>query len=302
MRLPCFVAKHPSHFLSISQFPHMIRPLLALALFFIPAASHAQLGQYVNFWGGSQLVRLTNSDDFYSTQSADFINSRDLYRSAFGIDYIKNYQVGFGYGVGLAYSRQGSAYGGTLQYVTPAGEARWNSQIFLDYLKVPFTFRFNSVTDNQDVVSLTIYAGLQPEVLLKAYNVGYTRDTLKGTLLPDTAFAKYSDFDYTDLYKRLQISFVGGGQLNFKISRLITTAIGIRYDRSVFNIEKNDYAFPSDFPAAGKFPVSVPKSINPAKADILNRSPTLNNTIGLYLTLQFRLADVEEPEPRDRGQ
>jgi len=246
---------------------------------------HAQSGEFLTIWGGPQLVRMPNNDDYYSSQNLYSITPQETFRAGYGFDYINNFQNTFGWQTGLTYSREGQLYSAD----SVGKDKAFTSEVLLNYIKLPFAFRFNSQFEEGEKLNLSIYIGAQLSYLTNVQTVWSNP--------PDTIPAKYRGFDFANLYHRVNFGMVAGAQMNFYIKGNKWAYIGIRYDRSFTNVEKNDYLFPQDFPSSWFFPVSTLKTNKPAQGDMYARSPTLSGVVNLHIGFMLQVGKGNPPVP-----
>ncbi|RYD82405.1 MAG: PorT family protein [Sphingobacteriales bacterium] len=259
---------------------------LAFLLFtlcvFVPAAK-AQKGTQLAFWGGPQYVSLVNVDDYFNQYGQGIkLNRLNTYRFGGGIDLTQNLTDNYGVQTGVYYSQQGQKYDGFLN--KPGDTSFFSSHMYLNYIRVPLMFRFNSEYDDQDIVSLSIYGGLQLGILRNVQEVQTT------PAIPDSMLARYPNFDFKNLYKKTDLGLALGAQFNIKITPRFGTMIGLRYDRSIGTIENKNYTLPKDAPEEWQYPLSTKKGIG--GVDNLTRRPTRISAVNLYTGLTFKIGSM----------
>jgi len=247
---------------------------------------HAQSGTFISLWGGPQLTRMPNNNDYYLSVNAGYsITPEETFRSGFGFDYINNFQNTFGWQTGLTYSREGQVYSAD----SVGKDKAFTSGIEMNYIKIPIAYRFNSQFDEGDVLNISIYIGGEFSYLTNVSSVWSNP--------PDTIPAKYRGFNFINLYNRLNFGMVAGTELNWHVKSNKWAYIGVRYDRSFTNIEKNDYNFPADFPSSWFFPVSTLKVNKPADADMLARPATLPGVVNVHVGIMIQIKPGKPPVP-----
>ena len=263
-----------------------VKGLALVCMLFIANGLYAQSGQFLTLWGGPQLVRMPNNEDYYATLNSYAITQEETFRSGYGFDYINNFQNTFGWQTGLTYSREGQTYSAQDSL---GKEKVFSSGIYMNYLKLPFAFRFNSQYEEGDRINLSLYIGIEFSYLLNVEKVWSSpADTI-----PD----KYRNFDFTKLYNRFNFGMVAGAQLNWHIKGNFWSYVGMRYDRSFTDIENTNYQFPQDYPSSWFFPVSTLKINKPAQLDIAEREATLPGVVSLHVGIMLQIARGNPPVP-----
>lgn len=263
--------------------------LLALGILFLllAPAVQAQKGHYLSLWGGPQLTYIANYDDYNSFQAKELLDKESTYRIGGGLRYTWNFADFYGFQTGVYYSRQGQKYSGTIDFDyntlqnVPTDSQFFTSHVYLNYVRIPLLFRFNSQADNQDKITMSLYMGIQLGFLTQVQEV------VTDPAPPDTMVAKYPNFDFNKLYKKFDPGLCAGAEFNIKISDKLGTMIGARFDRSLSNIENLDTKLPDGAPVEWDFPVSTRKR---ALEDRLVRQPSKNGTVNIYTGLTFRLS------------
>jgi len=262
----------------------------------------AQSGQFIQFWGGPQYVGMLNFDDNHTTTTTGqgtvtFLGEEittETYRAGGGIDYINNFSQNYGYQTGIYYSGQGQKYEG---YVTnyynklDSSIRHYTSQVTMDYIRVPFMFRFNSILDDNDRINVSIFMGLQA-----GYLFGMTMSTTNSNI-PDSSANKYKNFNIRQLYNAIDFGLGAGAQFNVKLSEKLSLNLGIRFDRSIVNIENHSVTLPDDAPLTLLYPVSTLKSDRESHTDIEVRMPTQNISVNVFLGLTVKLKNGKPPKP-----
>jgi len=277
----------------------LIKNPISLAIAFVIccfSASRAQSGQYIQVWGGPQYVSMLNVDDYYPANFGDFFNGGDdTYRTSFGINYIKNISQTFGFQTGIYYSGAGQKYSGTVQdfYGTLKGDTiieHYNSQVWMDYIRVPIFLRFNSILDEKDIMNISIYMGLQ---------IGYLTDVRWAVNIPapDSIMAGYKNFDAKKLFNSIDVGLGAGAEFNFKLSKTLYANLGIRFDKSLGNVESK-FVLPDNAPIELYYPLSTKKETRPSPTDLDVRNPSTHIALGVYLALTYKIK--EGPPPKHR--
>ncbi|MCX6351057.1 MAG: outer membrane beta-barrel protein [Bacteroidetes bacterium] len=236
----------------------------------------------LNIWGGGQQTWILNRDD--SGWPLFSNNQTDTKRPGFGVEYIDNFDFRFGYSVGLTYSQQGQMYKGVYTIDTATKKtAPFTSHAYLDYIKLPLIFRFNTSMDDDQYFNICIYGGMQFAYLI---NTNVQTDP--------TDSAMPSNFKYRKLFNPYDITMIGGLQINVYPSPKWGFSAGFRYDRGFVNVENKNYDFRAQkLPASLYFPISLRKDITPSVDDAYTRDKTTNSTINIYVSLIIPLKDFE---------
>jgi hypothetical protein len=275
---------------------------LFLLLFCSTIPSLAQSGQFLQFWGGPQFVSILNFDDFNTANLAYGRKQIPTYRAGGGIEYINNFSQNYGWQTGIYYSGQGQKYYGFAQnFYSPYDSIKkkkvddstyqYNSQVWMEYFRVPLMFRFNSILDEGDRINLSIFFGLQAGYLSSVRS--YTNPDA-----PESVLVKHPGFDYRKLYHAIDFGLGAGAQFNVKLTSKIFANIGIRFDRSLMNIEKTSFELPGDAPVEWQYPLSTKKEERLSQADIKARMPSKNISVNAYLGITFRLKNGKPPRNR----
>jgi hypothetical protein len=254
---------------------------LILSIFTIEV--QAQQGTKLTIWGGPQFVSLANVDDYFAAQGETELQKVPTYRAGGGIDLIYNFTDVYGVQSGVYYSQQGQKYSGFI--VEPGTgdsiKTDFTSHMYLNYVRVPVMFRFNSEFAAEEQMSLSIYGGLQLGILRNV-------EAVKTSPGPQADLvARYPNFNFANLYKKTDLGIAAGAQFNIKLSPKLHTMLGLRYDRSFSTIENLSYDLPRDAPLEWQFPVSTKKL---RSTDNSVRRPTRNMAVNLYTGLTISLS------------
>jgi hypothetical protein len=276
---------------------------LCLCLCFFFSAAQAQLGHYLNIWGGPQYTALANTDDYdlgntgaISTISA--LSRTNTYRAGFGVDYIYNFATSYGIQTGLYYSQNGQSYSGIVypdynqlfnQLPRKSVRVDFKSHVYMNYLRIPFMLRFSSQSEPDDRLNMSIFFGFTYGRLLNVQEV-YTNPAPADSLVN-----RYPNFDFKKLYNNSDFLLGAGMEMNVRLTSHFGIFIGARFDRSLSGVENLGYAVPADAPVEWDFPVSAKKT---TITDRTVRQPTKNNTINVFFGVSFKLAGAPEPMHR----
>jgi hypothetical protein len=259
--------------------------ILFLSLFFSVAFlsfANAQQGFQVSLWGGPQFVALVNVDDYINSAGQGIkLNRLPTYRFGGGVDAIYNFANNYGVQSGIYYSQQGQKYDGFVDKLN----GTFTSHIYMNYIRVPLMFRFNSDFDDDNRMNLSIFGGMQ---------LGFLRDVqevVTNPASPDTVLARMPNFDFKQLYKNTDFGLGMGAQFNIRITSRVSTMLGLRYDRSFSTIENKDYVLPRNAPEEYRYPVSTIKGIGGTDNSV--RRPTRISAVNLYTGLTFRFGSTE---------
>ncbi len=266
--------------------------LLLAGIFAAASAAQAQSSAKITFWGGPQYVSLVNVQDHLRSYDRSTLQREPTYRAAGGIDLIYNFAESYGIQSGISYSQQGQKYRGFITTdlnTNKLVDQDFSSRIYLNYLRVPLMFRFNSEFSTEDQMSLTIFAGLQYSFLRNVEVV----ETSPGP--PDSIANRYQNYDFKQLFKKANPGIAAGAQFNIRLSPTLHTIIGVRYDRSFGSIEDLSKRIPRDAPVEWQFPVSTKKSTD---TDNLVRTPNRLTSLNLYTGITFTLFRGVAPPPR----
>lgn len=266
-----------------------VLPALTLALLLSSLSVKAQLGHYIDFWGGPQLTSLANFGDFSSEYQDQSLSRETTLRKAFGMDYVYNFHPYYGIQTGIYYSESGQKYSGHIpwdfNHPVPRVPMNFTSHLYMNYVRVPLAFRFSSDMGSEDRINMSLYMGLQMGFLMKVQEI-YTNPAPA-----DTIMAKTSGFDLKKLLNNTDLGLLAGVQVNARLTQHFNVFMGLRFERSLANIEKNSFVLPAGFPAEYAYPLSTKKK----GFDNSDRYPTKNDLVNLYIGVAFKLASVKDP-------
>ncbi len=251
----------------------------------ITAGAAAQEGDQISITGSGSLTKISNQGDYNgrSRINSDVIEEEitpeNTYNTAFRIRYTHNFQPHYGFQSGLIYSVAGQAYSGRLDD-TSGNDISYNSEVTVDYLRVPLKFRFNSSL-NEDVQSVYLSIG-----------VGFSVDVLTDVRLSNSAKdiggrqlkLPNQTIDYKDLYKDVTISFVADAILNIKLTEKLWLVTGFNMTYGLSDMENKGFDFPDQAPNELFFPASTTKFNKP---DIQARQRARNTIFGVELGLKY---------------
>lgn len=264
----------------------------------------AQIGKFLQLWGGPQLVKIDN-DNNYSlayAQSGE-LNVTNTYRTGFGIDYIDNFNQNYGFQTGIYYCGQGQKFFGSVSdidvHMPDSVKVPYTSKLLLDYIKIPVYVRFNSIIPDQSRLNVSIFFGFYLGYLLDLKSYTNVQGIPGG--IPDTLLAKFPNYKLKPLYNTFDFGLGAGAQFNVKLTEKMYINLGVRFDRSITDIENYNTALPADAPSEWNYPVSTPKSIRTAQLTQATNPASQNISLNVYLGLTFKVKDVAERkhEPRD---
>jgi hypothetical protein len=264
--------------------------LLVISLMLWAGAAKAQKGNYIDFWAGPQLVTLNNYNDYNPTIVDNLVNRVTTYRGEAGMDYVHNFSPMYGIQTGFYFSQQGQRYSGKIEsdYDNPTklnDTANFASHVFINYFKIPLYFRFNSEMDEDERMNLSMFMGMEAGILQgvqEAYSIVYANPYYEN---------RASGGDLNKMYKTVDMQLAAGLQLNERITHVFGAFVGMRFSRSLGNIEKLNYPYTSADPVWLRFPISVPKDSPP---DLTVRYPTKNTSIGVYIGVSFYVGGNKE--------
>ena len=266
---PLFSELHPL----LRYFPGFL-----LVMILLPDAAYSQEGRFIGAWGGPQYVAIHNTDDYIGRD----VSTTSTLGWGGGLSYL-NQEGRVGFRSGLLYSIQGQAYHGEYSFIDDEEdeiESDYESELTLEYIKLPLLFNFRSEYEGEGTVNLNMYAGLQLSFLTSAS---------METTPPYTEAA--STPNMRDLFNTLDYSFVTGANFNYWFTEDWAFMFGVRFDRTLGNMENHSYEFSDEYPLEYYFPVSTKKSSRPDQRDMENRDPSKNLAITLQLGLQFRISE-----------
>lgn len=269
-----------------------MRILLGSLVLFIlivgtPAFTIAQEGHHISIMGGGQLTRINNRSDYDGRSRVDEdvgeeeISPESTYNPALRLRYTYNFEPNYGFQTGIIYSVAGQSYAGLIADTAGQSEA-YQSQVTLNYLRIPAKFRFNS-SINSDVkrVYLSIGVGFSVDILTNV-----TMSNNNSAIGRSETIVDGEPVDYYDLYQNVTASFVTDALLNFKLSDQVWLSTGFNLTYGLSDIENKQYDFPDNTPKELFFPVSTKKVNRP---DLESRDRARNFTIGLELGLKYYL-------------
>jgi len=286
------------------QLPMSRFRIAILGVFLIYSAGNiekatAQAGKFLQIWGGPQYVAVENDNNYSLAQiSSNQLNVVQTYRTGFGIDYIDNFNQNYGFQTGVYYCGQGQKYNGTSVPDIDThykDTVNFTSKLLLDYIKVPVYIRFNSVLPEDARVNVSIFFGFYLGYLLDAKS--YTNATGIPGGIPDTLLAKYPNFKIRNLFNSFDFGLGAGAQFNVKLNKDLYADLGVRFDRSITQIENLNYALPDDAPAEWNYPVSPVKSQRTAHLTAVTDPPSNNISLNVYLGLTFKVKYIAEKKP-----
>lgn len=264
-------------------FGHLI--LVQVFVLSIPHLGITQEGQQISITGGGQLTKISNQSDYNgrSRINSDVIEEKitpqNTYNPALRIRYINNFQPHYGFQTGIAYSIAGQSYTGKVDDTTNT-TIDFNSEVKLEYLRIPFKFRFNSSL-NEDVQSvyLSIGVGFSLNVLTEV-----TMNNSETQLSGDQLKLPNETIDFRKLYSNVTTSFVADALLNIKLSEKLWLVTGFNMSYGLSDIENKNFDFPEKAPKELYFPASTTKFNKP---DLDARQRARNTIFGLELGLKY---------------
>ena len=266
--------------------------VLAIASLMPLSAVNAQVGHYVSFWGGPQLVSYSNFNDFSAEYQDASLARQNTLRYSGGVDYVYNFHPFYGFQTGLYYSQSGQKYSGHINFDgnNPATRTPvdFTSKVYINYLRVPIAFRFNSEMDDNARVNMSMYLGMQLGFLIG-------KPSFSTSPAPaDSLVSHTSGFDTRKLYNSTDLGILAGVQINVRVTKRFTPFMGVRFERSFANIENLSTVVPHNYPVEYDFPVSTKKT-GYTDHDARATYPTKNNTVGLYLGFTIKIASAKDP-------
>lgn len=267
---------------------------LAFLLLAMPQMK-AQKGTYLQFWGGPQLVGLPNFNDYSDFRTSLRLNRLNTWRAGMGVNVIYNFADNYGLQTGLSYSQQGQKYSG----VTPVDgnnnldtNVAYTSHVYLDYLRLPIYFRFTSVSDPEDIVTLSVYAGMYVGYFLGISSLG------TDPAPPIDSVNKYSYINLNKVYNKIDIGLGAGAEFNIRIKGNVGALLGVKFERSASTIENRNTEMPYGAPVEWSFPLSIKKQNRLTEADNQVRMPTKNDMISIYAGISYKFNTPKKtPEP-----
>ena len=273
--------------------------LLATIILINTTKSSAQAGNFIQFWGGPQYVSVLNFTDYSYNNLSGEQKIVQTYRVGAGIDYIHSFNQNYGVQTGLYYSGVGQKYSGSVRdfynIYSTHDSVPYTSHVYMDYIRVPFLLRFNSVMDDVDRINLSIYFGFQLGYLLDAKSATLSSKPSPQAVL-DTFNAQNPNFNIRQLYNNFDFGLSAGAQLNFKIRDWEYLHVGVRFDRSITNIENLNYVLPSNAPIEYLYPVSTMKNTRVTHDDVLAGYSSQYISLNVYVGMSFRVKTIIPPK------
>lgn len=267
------------HYLAITRF------IFLSALFISPLLLLGQEGQHISVSGIGQLTKLNNRDDYNARSNV--IQPNEAITRAFSLRYTNNWEKKFGFETGVIYSRIGQNYEGEIDstFSGYVDVTDYESQIQMDYLKVPILFRFNSTLDAGEVTYLSIGIGFSMDILLDVQS-STSPDPVSSSDFPDDL-----SIHYRDLYENVSGSFMADAIFNFKLSEQWFLKSGININFGISDIEEKGIKLPNDAPSTWHFPLSTHKEKPP---DTEARKRTRHTIFGLEIGVAYRFNKGQE--------
>jgi hypothetical protein len=275
--------------------------LLGIVMLINSRRVDAQAGNFIQFWGGPQYVGIENFNDY---NAASFGQPGQpgqqsivqTYRMGAGFDYIHNFNQNYGLQTGLYYSGVGQKYSGLVtDYYHPKDSASYpyTSHVYMDYIRIPFVLRFNSVVDDKDRINMSIFFGFQLGYLLDAKS--YTSFQSPQAVY-DTFNAQNPHFNVRQLYNSFDFGLTAGAQFNFKIRDWEYAHIGVRFDRSIPDIDNLNYVLPANAPIEYQYPVSTRKETSVTHNDFVAGYSSQYISLNVYVGMSFRVKTIIPPK------
>jgi hypothetical protein len=252
-----------------------------------------QEGKQITISGSGQLTKISNQSDYNgrSRINSDVIEEKitpeNTYNPSFRIRYTNNFQPNYGFQTGIAYLKAGQRYSGKVDDTTNTS-VRFNSEVTLEYLRLPFKFRFNS-SINEDVQSVYLSIGA-------GFSLDYLTDVTLSNSEKSLGSNKYKQLpnqtiDYRRLYKNVTVSFLADALLNIKLSEKLWLVTGFNMSYGLSDIENKNYDFPDKAPNELFFPASTTKFNKP---DIQARQRARNTIFAIELGLKYHFDQPKE--------
>lgn len=263
-----------------------------LAFLFAISNVSAQSGNFIQIWGGPQYVGIENFNDYSGTSLSGQQNIVQTYKVGAGLDYIHNFNPNYGLQTGLYYSGVGQKYNGLVKDFETHDTVAYTSHVYMDYIRIPFLLRFNSEIEENEKLNMSIYMGFQ---------LGYLMDVKASTSpgppqgMVDTFMAQNPHFNFKQLYNPIDFGLTAGAQFNYKIRDWEYVHIGIRFDRSITNIENENYVLPGNAPVEYLYPVSTKKEQRQSHNDILAGYSSQYISLNLYVGMSFMTKKITPP-------
>lgn len=250
---------------------HLILFLSLLVL--CQSKTYGQEGHFVSGAFFGQFTQIENLDDSYFSRNS--VEAEPTYHLGGGMEYNFNFTKNLGLSSGLLYFEQGQQYKGTLTDSSFVQE--YESEVELDYLKVPIMFRFNSALgDGSEDVYLSIGIGITIDFLLAANastDPGYDRNGLT--------------IDYRDLYKTTTSSFMTDFLFNVQLAEDWFAQAGMKIHFGLSDIENKGYDYPDNAPEEWYFPVSTKKLKKP---DLEKRGEAKTKAFSIQVGISYRFS------------
>jgi len=269
-----------------------ITAILFVILVFSWKPAQAQSGNFIQFWGGPQYVGIENFSDYSATNLSGQQNIVPTYKVGAGIDYIHNFNTTYGLQTGLYYSGVGQKYSGTVtNFYNPLDSTKINytSHVYMDYIRVPFLLRFNSEIAENSRINVSIFMGFQ---------LGYLMNVKVSTTpnAPDSFLKNYPNYNFKQLYNPIDFGLTAGAEFNIKIKDWEYAHIGVRFDRSITNIENLNYVLPDNAPVEWMYPVSTKKETRPSHDDVLAGYSSQYIALNVFVGMSFRVKQITPPK------
>lgn len=252
-----------------------------------------QEGKQITISGSGQLTKISNQSDYNgrSRINSDVIEEKitpeNTYNPAFRIRYTSNFQPNYGFQTGIAYLKGGQRYSGKVDDTTNTS-VRFNSEVTLEYLRLPLKFRFNS-SINEDVQSVYLSIGA-------GFSLDYLTDVTLSNSETRLGSNKYKQLpnqtiDYRRLYKNVTVSFLADALLNIKLNEKLWLVTGFNMSYGLSDIENKNFDFPDKAPKELYFPASTTKFNKP---DVQARQRARNTIFGIELGLKYHFDQPKE--------
>ncbi len=254
---------------------------------------YAQSGNFIQFWGGPQYVGIENFSDYSATNLSGQQNIVPTYKVGAGMDYIHNFNTNYGLQTGLYYSGVGQKYTGTIRdfynIYSTHDSIPYTSHVYMDYIRVPFLLRFNSEIAENSRINVSIFMGFQLGYLMNVKV--FTRPNA-----PDSILKNYPNFNFKQLYNPIDFGLTAGAEFNIKIRDWEYAHIGVRFDRSITNIENTNYVLPGNAPVEWMYPVSTKKDERASHDDVLAGFSSQYISLNVFVGMSFRVKQITPPQ------
>ncbi len=254
----------------------------------------AQAGNFIEVWGGPQYVGIENFSDYSATNLSGQQNIVQTYRVGAGLDYIHSFNNNYGLQTGLYYSGMGQKYNGSVRDYDRHDTVSkpYTSQVTMDYIRVPFLLRFNSEIEGDEKLNVSIFMGFQLGYLLNV-KVNTSPGPPSGML--DTFNMQNPHFNLKQLYNPIDFGLTAGAQFNYKIRDWEYFHLGVRFDRSITNIENLNYVLPDNAPVEYLYPVSTKKENRASHDDFLSGYASQYISLNVYVGMSFMTKKITPP-------